>query len=389
MTGRMLSERLGKVSFWLVFIGFHLTFLIQHSAGLSGMPRRIYEYDAELRLGHLQPDLDDRRVHHRARRAAHGHQRRPLAQAAAPIAGPDPWKANTLEWFTPSPPPVQQLRRRPARALGRADEGHPAPGRGAVRRRRSASRPAGRWWTSMSTWRPRVATRPHAARRRRASARCVADYVALTKPQVQSLLLLTTVTTMYVAGDPSRRARVLRPCLGGSLSAGGAGAVNHWFDRDIDAQMARTATRPVPAGRIAPRRGAGVRDRARRAVVRRARRWPSTCSRAALALCGLPRLRVRLHDVAQAHDAAEHRDRRRGGRRAAARRLGRGDRPRRPDRAVPVRDRLLLDAAALLGAVAADEGRVRARRRADDAGGPRRGRDAAADPALHGAARRC
>ena len=80
----------------------------------------------------------------------------------------------------------------------------------------------------------------------------VADYVTLTKPKVQSLLLLTTVTTMYVAGDPSV-ALVFWTVLGGSLAAGGAGAVNHWYDRDIDAQMARTATRPVPAGRISPR----------------------------------------------------------------------------------------------------------------------------------------
>jgi protoheme IX farnesyltransferase len=80
----------------------------------------------------------------------------------------------------------------------------------------------------------------------------LADYVTLTKPRVQLLLLLTTVTTMYVAGDPSLSLIALT-LLGGSLSAGGAGAVNHWFDRDIDAQMARTATRPVPSGRIAPR----------------------------------------------------------------------------------------------------------------------------------------
>ena len=76
---------------------------------------------------------------------------------------------------------------------------------------------------------------------------------------------------MYVAGDPSL-ALVALTCLGGSLSAGGAGAVNHWFDRDIDAQMARTANRPVPAGRIAPERRAGVRDRAGGAVVRRCSR---------------------------------------------------------------------------------------------------------------------
>jgi len=80
----------------------------------------------------------------------------------------------------------------------------------------------------------------------------ISDYVELTKPKVQSLLLLTTIATMYVAGDPSPMLVALT-CLGGYLSAGGAGAVNHWFDRDIDARMTRTASRPVPAGRIAPR----------------------------------------------------------------------------------------------------------------------------------------
>jgi len=80
----------------------------------------------------------------------------------------------------------------------------------------------------------------------------LSDYVELTKPKVQSLLLLTTIATMYVAGDPSP-VLVALTCLGGYLSAGGAGAVNHWFDRDIDARMTRTASRPVPAGRISPR----------------------------------------------------------------------------------------------------------------------------------------
>ena len=80
----------------------------------------------------------------------------------------------------------------------------------------------------------------------------VADYVELTKPKVQSLLLLTTVCTMQIAGDPSIGLMALT-VLGGYLSAGGAGAVNHWFDRDIDALMARTANRPVPSGRVAPR----------------------------------------------------------------------------------------------------------------------------------------
>jgi protoheme IX farnesyltransferase len=79
----------------------------------------------------------------------------------------------------------------------------------------------------------------------------LADYFDLTKPKVQSLLLLTTVTTMEVAGDPSA-ARVAATCLGGYLSAGGAGAVNHYWDRDIDARMKRTANRPIPSGRVSP-----------------------------------------------------------------------------------------------------------------------------------------
>ena len=78
------------------------------------------------------------------------------------------------------------------------------------------------------------------------------DYLTLTKPKVQSLLLFITVTTMYVAGDPSI-GLVFLTCLGGALSAGGAGAVNHAVDRDIDRRMARTADRPVAAGRISPR----------------------------------------------------------------------------------------------------------------------------------------
>jgi heme o synthase len=80
----------------------------------------------------------------------------------------------------------------------------------------------------------------------------VADYVTLTKPRVQTLLLFTTVTTMLVAGSPSV-SLVLLTCVGGYLSAGGAGAVNHAYDRDIDARMARTADRPVASGRVSAR----------------------------------------------------------------------------------------------------------------------------------------
>lgn len=84
----------------------------------------------------------------------------------------------------------------------------------------------------------------------RSSVRQVArDYFEMTKPKVQSLLLFTTVTTMYVAADPSA-GLVALTCLGGALSAGGAGAVNHAIDRDIDRLMSRTANRPVASGRV-------------------------------------------------------------------------------------------------------------------------------------------
>jgi heme o synthase len=86
---------------------------------------------------------------------------------------------------------------------------------------------------------------------RSAAATLLRDYLTLTKPKVQSLLLFTTVTTMYVAGDPSPEL-ILLTCLGGALSAGGAGAINHAVDRDIDRTMTRTASRPVASGRISP-----------------------------------------------------------------------------------------------------------------------------------------
>jgi heme o synthase len=82
----------------------------------------------------------------------------------------------------------------------------------------------------------------------------VSDYFEMTKPKVQSLLLFTTVTTMYVAGDPSL-GLVALTCLGGALSASGAGAINHVIDRDIDRTMQRTANRPVASGRVSPAAG--------------------------------------------------------------------------------------------------------------------------------------
>jgi cytochrome c oxidase subunit I len=108
MSGRMLSESAGKLSFWLMFIGFNLTFLIQHSAGLSGMPRRIYDYSSStgwtgynlvssigsfiLGIGVLVTVVNVLVSLKRGRRA-----------------GNDPWHGNTLEWFVASPPPANNF----------------------------------------------------------------------------------------------------------------------------------------------------------------------------------------------------------------------------------------------------------------------------------------
>jgi len=78
------------------------------------------------------------------------------------------------------------------------------------------------------------------------------DLVMLTKPRIISLLLVTTIAPMFVAGSPSV-GLVLLVTLGGYLMAGGANAVNMYIDRDIDDRMARTRLRPIPSGRMDPR----------------------------------------------------------------------------------------------------------------------------------------
>jgi protoheme IX farnesyltransferase len=82
------------------------------------------------------------------------------------------------------------------------------------------------------------------------------DYVTLTKPRIMSLLVLTSVCAMIAAagGDPTPGA-LIALVVGGALACGGASALNHVLDRDIDRLMGpRTASRPVAAGRISPTR---------------------------------------------------------------------------------------------------------------------------------------
>ena len=80
------------------------------------------------------------------------------------------------------------------------------------------------------------------------------DLVALTKPAIMSLLLVTALGGMFLAaGGVPPFHLVLATMLGGAFASGGASALNHYFDRDIDERMRRTSRRPLPAHRVSPR----------------------------------------------------------------------------------------------------------------------------------------
>ena len=222
----------------------------------------------------------------------------------------------------------------------------------------------------------------------------VRAYIALTKPRIIELLLVTTVPAMVLATRdlPGATAGVDWPdwvglvfwtMIGGTLAAGSANAINCYLDRDIDLLMTRTRRRPLPAHQVDPERavlfGLGLGVLSFVVMV-----YFVNLTAAFLTLLAIGFYVVDLHDPAQAFDAAEHRHRRRGRGPAAGHRLGGGDGERRAPRGAALPARLLLDATAFLGALAADPQGLRRGRRAD---APRREghpRDHAPDRALHG-----
>jgi cytochrome c oxidase subunit 1 len=103
VTGRFLSESLGKWQFWLFFIGFNTTFMPMHWIGLLGMPRRIFTYAEELNLGGLNL-LATAGVFVQATSVVLLAVNVILSLRRGAWAGPNPWHAATLEWATTSPP---------------------------------------------------------------------------------------------------------------------------------------------------------------------------------------------------------------------------------------------------------------------------------------------
>ena len=112
MRGRILGEGLGKLHFWLTFIGFNLTFAPMHWLGLDGMPRRVYTYDSVMGwdFWNLVATIGAFTIavsvvvflYNVFRSFQHGEQ-----------AGNDPWDGRTLEWSIPSPPPLYNFARIP------------------------------------------------------------------------------------------------------------------------------------------------------------------------------------------------------------------------------------------------------------------------------------
>lgn len=104
MTGRLMDERLGKWTFWVVFVGFNVAFFPMHIAGLLGMPRRIYTYPDGLGWGDINLVTSiGSAVFAAGILMLIVNIVRSLASGAP--AGPNPWDAPTLEWSVPSPPP--------------------------------------------------------------------------------------------------------------------------------------------------------------------------------------------------------------------------------------------------------------------------------------------
>jgi cytochrome c oxidase subunit 1 len=112
ITGRMMSETLGKIGFWLLFLGFQLTFFPMHWSGLLGMPRRVYTYPAGLGL-ELPNLLSSIGAFVVATSVLLFVVNGLVSLYRGAIAGPNPWGAPTLEWATSSPPPVYNFAHLP------------------------------------------------------------------------------------------------------------------------------------------------------------------------------------------------------------------------------------------------------------------------------------
>ena len=112
MTGRLLNERAGRWTFWLLFAGFNVTFFPMHVLGLRGMPRRVYTYPPGLGWDVLNL-VSTAGALVMAVAVLTFVTNMTVSLRRGPLAGRNPWGADTLEWSTPSPPPAYNFVRLP------------------------------------------------------------------------------------------------------------------------------------------------------------------------------------------------------------------------------------------------------------------------------------
>ena len=307
MFGRLLDERLGKWHFWLVFIGFNLTFLPQHFLGLLGMPRRVYTYQQGglweaynmastigsyvMAVGMLvfvcERDQDDANGPAGRQRPVAGRHARVVYDLAA--AGVELRPGSVRDERAPAARPAPPARRDEGLLMGTwarltalaavAGTGlavvSGAAGWGTAHRVLAAvalpplAALVATAWVSARRLLPRDAGGARAVRARgaadrprrapdvrvarvRARPRSLAgftfrgpvvqgplrDYVTLTKPRIMSLLLLTGAAGVFVgAGGVPSWDVFAATMVGLALACGGASALNHYLDRDIDQVM--------------------------------------------------------------------------------------------------------------------------------------------------------
>ena len=299
-------ERWARSHFWLTFIGVNLTFFPQHFLGLAGMPRRIPDYPDAFAGWNMV--VLARRVHRGRQRTVFFYLRGVRTFTSGEKCPDNPWGegATTLEWTVRSPPPFHTFNELPSCTRSRALSG--------MRDRRRCDTLAGR----------------RAAVRR--TPRRLRDFWLLLKPNVMSARGVhgAVAGSIWRPGSlhPLLASRSLILCIAWAPPAG-RGDQQLRTTPTSTGVMARTRLRPTASGRIEP--AEALTFGVTLAIIVGDGDGPGAelaGGRAAGADHRL--LRLRLHDVAEAADAAEHRHRRRRRRVPARGRLGRGDRRGEP-----------------------------------------------------------